>query len=120
MKKKVVLRVQMCCDRCRTKSLETVASIYGVLSVALEGAERNLVVVVGEDIDPVTITEKLRKKAGQTELVKVEGIVSVGEETDDDGDDQHQWPAVRNGYPNYIAPVQICEGDHPTTGCSIM
>ncbi|XP_031493194.1 disease resistance protein RGA5-like [Nymphaea colorata] len=119
MKKKVVLRVEMCCNRCRTKSLETVASINGVLSIALEGAERNMVVVVGEDIDPVTMTKKLRKKAGHTELVKVEAI---SPRDGMDNDDQYRRPAaVWNAYPpSYIASCQVCEVDHPTVGCSIM
>ncbi|KAF3796819.1 hypothetical protein EJ110_NYTH00627 [Nymphaea thermarum] len=119
MKKKVVLRVEMCCDRCRTKALETVASIDGVLSVALEGAERNMVVVVGEGMDPVTITKKLRKKAGHTELVKVEAI---SRRDGMDNDDHHRRPAaVWNGYPpSYIASCPVCEVDHPTVGCSIV
>ncbi|KAG9448771.1 hypothetical protein H6P81_008736 [Aristolochia fimbriata] len=71
MKKKIVMKVQMNCEKCRTKAMKAAAGVEGVDSVAIEGNEKETVVVVGEGVDPVVLVELMRKKVGYTELVSV-------------------------------------------------
>jgi hypothetical protein len=66
-----VIRVQMECDRCRSKALAVVAATGGVDSVALAGDGRDQVVVVGDDVDSVKLTNALRRKVGPAEIVQV-------------------------------------------------
>ncbi|XP_066320490.1 heavy metal-associated isoprenylated plant protein 47-like [Miscanthus floridulus] len=71
MKQKIVIRVQMECDRCRSKALALVAATGGVDSVSLAGDGRDQVVVVGDDVDSVKLTNALRRKVGSAEIVQV-------------------------------------------------
>ncbi|CAL4968569.1 unnamed protein product [Urochloa decumbens] len=70
-KQKIVIKVQMSSDRCRSKAMALVAATGGVDSVALAGDGKDQVVVVGEDVDSVKLTEALRKKIGGAQLVQV-------------------------------------------------
>jgi hypothetical protein len=68
---KIVIRVHMECDRCRSKALALVAATAGVDSVALAGDARDQVVVVGDDVDSVKLTSALRRKVGPADIVQV-------------------------------------------------
>nr|DAD43095.1 TPA_asm: hypothetical protein HUJ06_001325 [Nelumbo nucifera] len=74
MKQKIVLKVEMSCQKCQTKALRVAAGACGVESVKLDGKEKDMVVVTGDGMDPVALTSTLRKKVGQTELVTLEHI----------------------------------------------
>ncbi|KAB2068159.1 hypothetical protein ES319_A08G012200v1 [Gossypium barbadense] len=71
MKQKVVLKVAMKCQRCRTQSLKVAAEQQGVSFVGLEGNEKEKVVVIGDGIDVVKLTTILRKKVGTTEVISL-------------------------------------------------
>ncbi|CAL5021211.1 unnamed protein product [Urochloa decumbens] len=71
MKQKIVIKVQMSCDKCRSKALSLVAAKSGVDSVAIAGADRDQVVVVGDGVDSIELTSALRKKVGPAHLVQV-------------------------------------------------
>ncbi|XP_058081222.1 heavy metal-associated isoprenylated plant protein 16-like [Magnolia sinica] len=73
MKQKIVLKVQMNCQKCRTKAMEIAASTEGVISVTID-AEKEQVVVVGEGVDSIVLTSQLRKKVGYTDLISVEEV----------------------------------------------
>jgi hypothetical protein len=79
MKQKIVIKVQMPCDKCRSKAMALVAATIGVDSVALAGDGKDQVVVVGDGIDSVKLTTALRKKVGHAQLVTV-GEVKKEEE----------------------------------------
>ncbi|CAL4968560.1 unnamed protein product [Urochloa decumbens] len=70
-KQKIVIKVQMSSDRCRSKAMALVAATGGVDSVALAGDGKDQVVAVGEGVDSVKLTEALRKKIGGAQLVQV-------------------------------------------------
>ncbi|PAN06739.1 hypothetical protein PAHAL_1G284900 [Panicum hallii] len=70
-KQKIVIKVQMASDRCRSRALALVAATGGVDSVALAGDGKDQVVVVGEGVDSIKLTSALRKKVGGAELVQV-------------------------------------------------
>ncbi|XP_044497466.1 disease resistance protein Pik-1 isoform X1 [Mangifera indica] len=76
MKQKIVMKVQMNCQKCRTEALKVVAKAEGVNFVGLEGAEKDKVVVIGDGVDAVKLAASLRKKVGQTELMSVAEIKS--------------------------------------------
>ncbi|KAG4132228.1 hypothetical protein ERO13_D08G019400v2 [Gossypium hirsutum] len=68
MKQKVVLKVAMNCEKCRSEALQVAAGQAGVDSVALDGKEKEKVVVIG-DFDAVKLTNNLRKKVGAAEIL---------------------------------------------------
>ncbi|KAL6899684.1 hypothetical protein ACP4OV_006342 [Aristida adscensionis] len=71
MKQKIVIRVEMTCDKCRSKAMALVAATGGVDSVALAGDGRDQVVVVGDGVDAIGLTSALRKKVGPAQLLQV-------------------------------------------------
>ncbi|CAK8531237.1 unnamed protein product [Lathyrus sativus] len=71
MKQKIVMKVSMNCQKCRTKALKVVASANGVSFVGLEGEEKDKLMVIGDGIDAVKLTNCLRKKVGYTEIVSL-------------------------------------------------
>ncbi|KAL9451954.1 hypothetical protein AB3S75_007874 [Citrus x aurantiifolia] len=74
MKQKIVMKVQMNCQKCRTQALKHVAEAGGVDFVGLEGSEKDKVVVIGEGVDAVKLAAGLRKKVGHTDLISVAEI----------------------------------------------
>ncbi|CAL5057455.1 unnamed protein product [Urochloa decumbens] len=69
--KKIVIKVEMPCDRCRSKALALVAATRGVDSVALAGDARDQLVVAGHGVDSVKLAGALRRKVGPAEVVQV-------------------------------------------------
>uniref|UniRef100_A0A7N0SVT4 HMA domain-containing protein n=1 Tax=Kalanchoe fedtschenkoi TaxID=63787 RepID=A0A7N0SVT4_KALFE len=57
--------------RCRTKAMKIAAVTQGVTSVALEGPERDQLVVVGIGVDSATLANLLRRKVGKTTFISV-------------------------------------------------
>ncbi|KAK1269742.1 hypothetical protein QJS04_geneDACA013816 [Acorus gramineus] len=74
MKKKIVLKAHMVCDKCRTKALTVAASVDGVELVTIQGEDKDQLVVVGEGVDASSLTEKLRKKVGWTVIITIEDV----------------------------------------------
>ncbi|KAG6744456.1 hypothetical protein POTOM_051085 [Populus tomentosa] len=66
-KQKIVLKVPMNCERCRTMALKVVADA----DVVLEGEKKEDVVVIGEGVDAAKLASSLRKKVGHTDIVSV-------------------------------------------------
>ncbi|KAM1159400.1 hypothetical protein ACFX19_033147 [Malus domestica] len=65
----------MNCDKCRTKALTIEAAAHGVSKVSIEGANKDLVEVIGDDVNSFCLTRSLRKKLGcSCALVKVEEV----------------------------------------------
>ncbi|KAA3471680.1 heavy metal transport/detoxification superfamily protein [Gossypium australe] len=60
---KVVLKVAMKCQKCRSQSLKVAAE--------QQGNEKEKVVVIGDGIDVVKLTTILRKKVGATEIISL-------------------------------------------------
>ena len=75
VQQKIVIKVQMSCDKCRSKAMAVVAATGGLDSVALDGEGRDKVVVVGEGVDSVKLTSALRKKVGHADLLHVGEVV---------------------------------------------
>ncbi|KAL4618747.1 hypothetical protein ACB092_06G033300 [Castanea dentata] len=92
MKQKIVIKVQVRCDKCRSKAMKVAAATDGVMSVSLQGVDRDQVVVIGERVDAACLTNTLRKKVGYARLETVEEVKDkpAGEKKDEkkDGDDK--------------------------------
>ncbi|XWS51685.1 hypothetical protein CRYUN_Cryun11dG0004500 [Craigia yunnanensis] len=71
MKQKIVIKVQMHCDKCRTKAMKIAAVANGVSSVEIAGKDKDEVVVTGEGIDSASLTCLLRKKLGYAAIISV-------------------------------------------------
>ncbi|CAK7323373.1 unnamed protein product [Dovyalis caffra] len=71
MQQKIVLKVQMNCERCRTKALTVAAEADGVNFLGLEGEKKEKVVVIGDGVDVAKLASCLRKKVGHTDIISV-------------------------------------------------
>ncbi|KAJ4705854.1 Heavy metal transport/detoxification protein [Melia azedarach] len=66
------MKVQMHCQKCRSRALKLAAQADGVNFVGLEGEEKDRIVVIGDAVDAAKLATSLRKKVGYTELLSVE------------------------------------------------
>ncbi|KAL0362908.1 UNVERIFIED_CONTAM: Disease resistance protein RGA5 [Sesamum calycinum] len=73
MQQKIVIKVQLKCNKCRSKAMSIAAMASGVLSVQLEGDKRDQVVVIGT-VDAAGMTTLLRKKIGHASLEFVDDL----------------------------------------------
>ncbi|KAK4575573.1 hypothetical protein RGQ29_026507 [Quercus rubra] len=80
MKQKIVIKVQMACDKCRAKAMKIAAIADGVISVAVEGADKDQLVVIGEGVDSANLTCSLRKKLCYATLLGVEEVKEKDQE----------------------------------------
>ncbi|TKY61016.1 6-phosphofructokinase 2 [Spatholobus suberectus] len=80
---KVVIRLQLDCDKCRTKALKIAAQAQGVSSVSLEREERDQLVVTGE-VDAVCLARELRKKFQCVTLLSVEEVKKKDKDENED------------------------------------
>ncbi|XP_022735510.1 heavy metal-associated isoprenylated plant protein 47-like [Durio zibethinus] len=71
MKQKIVIKVQMHCDKCRVKAMTIAAEANGVSSVRIAGKDKDQVVVTGEGIDSAKLTCSLKKKLGYADIIRV-------------------------------------------------
>ncbi|KAL6332795.1 hypothetical protein AAG906_015058 [Vitis piasezkii] len=76
MKQKIVMKTHMNCQKCRSKALQIVAEGEGVDFVAIEGDQKDKVVVIGVGVDPIKLTCNLRKKVGPTDIISVSEVKS--------------------------------------------
>ncbi|KAI3465932.1 hypothetical protein Pfo_022595 [Paulownia fortunei] len=116
MKQKIVIRVSMYGDKCRSKALKIAVGVSGVESAALTGQEKDHVEVVGDGIDSVELTRRLRKNVAHAELVSV-GEAKKEQKPEKDA----QLPVVGllappyYGFPHYH---QCCEVRDPYYDCA--
>ncbi|CAM8878162.1 unnamed protein product [Rhodiola kirilowii] len=77
MQQKIVLQINLPCDKCRKKAKKIAACAEGVMSISIEGADLNQVVVIGEGIDSATLAITLSKKVGNTRIISVTEVKSA-------------------------------------------
>uniref|UniRef100_A0A0D9YU76 HMA domain-containing protein n=1 Tax=Oryza glumipatula TaxID=40148 RepID=A0A0D9YU76_9ORYZ len=70
-KQKIVIKVEMSCDKCRWKAMRLVATTGGASSVTLAGDGKDQLVVVGNGVNFIKLIAALRKKVGHATLVTV-------------------------------------------------
>ncbi|XP_021852435.1 heavy metal-associated isoprenylated plant protein 41-like [Spinacia oleracea] len=74
MKQKIVVQVKMSCGKCRKKAMKIAASAEGVISVAIQGKDKDEIVVIGIRVDSAGLCTALRKKLGDANLLSVQEI----------------------------------------------
>ncbi|KAF8407683.1 hypothetical protein HHK36_006818 [Tetracentron sinense] len=77
------MKVQIKCDKCRSKAMKIAAEAYGVSSVAIEGEDKDQVVVIGDGVDSVCLILLLRKKVGYASLISVAEVKENKEQKDE-------------------------------------
>ncbi|KAF3453343.1 hypothetical protein FNV43_RR03783 [Rhamnella rubrinervis] len=72
---KIVIELQIQCDKCRSKALQIAAGENGVNTVGFKGAHKNQMVIIGDGIiDASRLTKSLRNKVGYADLLTVEEL----------------------------------------------
>ncbi|KAI4350965.1 hypothetical protein L6164_005367 [Bauhinia variegata] len=99
MKQKIILKVQLDCDKCRSKTLKIAAEAKGVSSVSLEGDDRDKLVVTGE-VDAVCLARVLRKKFRCVTLQSVEDVKKKDEK-------QERVSSVFHVHLNPVHPIPL-------------
>ncbi|XP_072982656.1 heavy metal-associated isoprenylated plant protein 47-like [Typha latifolia] len=133
MNQKIAIKVQMNCDKCRSKAMKLVASAEGVNSIELQGEDQ--LVIVGDGADPVYLTTILRKKFGRADITKVEEVKKSGEKEKEKEKEKpkvelfqwypNQYYTTSQWYPNNSSCSQVVAYDDSgsysdTSSCSIM
>ncbi|CAM8992648.1 unnamed protein product [Rhodiola kirilowii] len=75
LKQKIVLRVDMHCDKCQKKTRKIAALTDGFLSMEIV-LDKNQLVITGVGIDTATLATSLTKKVGYTSIVSVEIVLT--------------------------------------------
>ncbi|GMY30803.1 heavy metal-associated isoprenylated plant protein 47-like [Fagus crenata] len=120
MKQKIVMKVQMNCEKCRTKALKIAAEAKGVSSVAIEGADKSQVVVIGDEVDSASLTRSLRKKLGHATIVSVQELKEDAKKKPEEKEPttlyctQYPW---QYQYPMYYSVVS---DPYPSNNCTTM
>uniref|UniRef100_A0A0D9W619 HMA domain-containing protein n=1 Tax=Leersia perrieri TaxID=77586 RepID=A0A0D9W619_9ORYZ len=116
-KQKIVVKVCMPCESCRTKAREVAAKADGVISLAITGDDRDKLEVVGVGVDVTCLVIRLRKKVGPTVVVQVEEVKE--KKPDEPKKPDPPKPCCCPPPPYYCPPppMVVCEEPSP---CSIM
>ncbi|KAK4438974.1 Disease resistance protein Pik-1 [Sesamum alatum] len=125
MKQKIVIKVSMNDEKSRSKALKVSVCASGVESAALTGVGKDQVELVGEGIDAVELTRRLRKNVAYAELVSVGEVKKEEAAAAPKVEAPNPQPAVvwtyappYDGYPQY--PVYEVRGPSSDPYCTIM
>ncbi|KAB2607282.1 hypothetical protein D8674_006999 [Pyrus ussuriensis x Pyrus communis] len=108
MKQKIVMKVQLSSEKCRTKALKIAAVAKGVSTVSIE-AEKEHVVVIGDGVDAVDLAKSLKKKLGSGTIVSVEEVKKT-EEKPAELPEPIQWASSYIHYPQYPTAQYYYDG----------
>ncbi|XP_027187423.1 heavy metal-associated isoprenylated plant protein 47-like [Cicer arietinum] len=108
--KKIVIRVHMKSDKFRSRAMKIAAAFQGVVSVSLEGENRDQIVVTGDQIDCVCLTKKLRKKISYATLLSVVDANTSSEEGSEAKEEQKD-AANTSSIENL--PIVCCKQNNP-------
>nr|XP_028956338.1 heavy metal-associated isoprenylated plant protein 47-like [Malus domestica] len=111
MKQKIVVKVQLNCEKCRTKALKIAAVAKGVSTVSIE-VEKEHVVVIGDGVDAVDLAKSLKKKFGFATIISVEevGKPEEVEKPEEQPAEPIQWSSSYINYPQYPAVQYYYDG----------
>ncbi|TKY56954.1 hypothetical protein E2542_SST21400 [Spatholobus suberectus] len=87
--KRIVIKVHVETDKCKSKALKIAALAQGVQSLSLEGESSDQLVVTG-DVDAVCLTNRMRKKFRYATLVSVEDVEDSEEGGDEGGGEEQE------------------------------
>ncbi|CAL9134039.1 unnamed protein product [Musa textilis] len=122
MQQKIVIRVQMNCDRCRSKAMKTAVGNHGIETVSIDGEEKDLLVIIGERVDSVALACSLRKKLHCADIVTVEEVKEKEKETEEEKPEEDKkdvplpHPVI---YSSHLPAYCVIFDPEPST-CSIL
>ncbi|CAK7323856.1 unnamed protein product [Dovyalis caffra] len=90
-----------------------VVKYEGVTSVALGGAAKDQIVVIGEEVDSVKLGKSLRKKVGNANIMSVEEEKDKGKDEKKE-EEKYPWQRVKNK-DDLIATTTKCPKGCPTS-----
>ncbi|XP_028752843.1 heavy metal-associated isoprenylated plant protein 47-like [Neltuma alba] len=126
MKQKIVIKATLDCNKCRSKALTIAAAAKGVSSVSIEGRDRDQVVVVGDDVDPVCLARLLRKKFRHASILSVQQLKQESKEEKNNKEEDYDnkvppYCPTTHHYPPYpISSCHVVHDPYPTSFCSIL
>ncbi|KAM1115033.1 hypothetical protein TB2_038163 [Malus domestica] len=110
MQQKIVMKVQLNSERCRTKALKIAAVAKGVSTVSIQ-VEKEHVEVIGDEVDAVDLAKSLKKKLGFATIVSVEEVKKP-EEKPAEQPEPIQWASNYIHYPQYPAVQYYYDGSY--------
>ncbi|KAM0936535.1 putative heavy metal-associated isoprenylated plant protein/47 [Dioscorea sansibarensis] len=127
-KQKMALKLTMEDEKKRSKAMQTAVKFYGVISAEIQGEAKNTLVVIGEGVDPVKLTKRLREK--MKGHVTIESVGGVEEKKVEKKEEKTQekvevqplkdWPCFCQ-HPCFVPPPYVLEYPHDSYPyCSLM
>ncbi|KAL0000407.1 hypothetical protein SO802_014188 [Lithocarpus litseifolius] len=92
----------------------------GVISAALEGSDKDQLVVIGEDVDSAKLTCLLGKKLCYASILSVEEMKPNEEEESDDEKTEIPNCTIITSYPPFTRLCEVVVCDPSPGSCSIM
>ncbi|TXG68105.1 hypothetical protein EZV62_009380 [Acer yangbiense] len=114
VQQKIVIKVQMPCEKCRSKAMKIAVTKDGVTKVEIQGKGKDELVVIGNEVDSVKLAQSLRKK-----LHCYAEILSVEEEKEKKDEKKDEFIIPYTCYPNHMIPQVVYDDPNPSF-CSIM
>ncbi|GMY30923.1 heavy metal-associated isoprenylated plant protein 47-like [Fagus crenata] len=115
VQQKIVMKVQMNCEKGRTKAMKIAAVEEGVNSLAIEGSDKDQLVVIGEGVDSANLTCSLRKKLCHATLLSVEEVKEKKKEPQ-----EKPKPPDQNPKPNCICCPQCYQYPPFPMSCEVV
>ncbi|XP_054796143.1 heavy metal-associated isoprenylated plant protein 47-like [Prosopis cineraria] len=120
MPKKIIIKLEVCNEKTRTKAMKIAAVRQGVNSVAMEGEGRDQVVVTGEGVDSVELVNLLRKKLGYATIVSVQDVKPGDKKNEDDELKPIEYYGYCGPYPPAPYYQRVVYDPYPNNSCSIL
>ncbi|ESW13676.1 hypothetical protein PHAVU_008G216200 [Phaseolus vulgaris] len=106
MKQKIVIKVNVASDKCRREALQIAAKCSGVQSIAFDGECNDQVVVTGDEVDAVSLTNQIRKKFRYAKLISLKNVEE--EEGGDEGGQEEEQEEETMSDEIYPPSYPIC------------
>ncbi|XP_011628238.1 heavy metal-associated isoprenylated plant protein 47 isoform X2 [Amborella trichopoda] len=120
MKREVVIEVTVNCEKCRIQAFKDVSKARGVETIKIDGAKKDQLTVIGEEIDSVCLAASLRKKFCCVNIVKVTTGNEKKEEKKKEEKKEEKWqPPLPPCYYIERCPYQ-CYVEPIEPGCNIL
>ncbi|KAB1200719.1 hypothetical protein CJ030_MR7G001383 [Morella rubra] len=111
-------------DKFRNQIMKSAVSKYGVISVAIEGPDKDQLVVTGEGVDVVNLTRSIQKKLRCATLLSVEEVEPAVEPSVEEPNNLigtfSPMPAGYYQYPQFPKCYQVIYDQDPHYSCSIL
>ncbi|OUZ99259.1 hypothetical protein BVC80_8769g25 [Macleaya cordata] len=102
----------------RSKAMKIAVGVPGVISVGFQGEDKNQIVVTGDGIDSVNLTNLIRKGVGFTELVSVSKV--DGKDSNSEKDKETKVFAYPLGVPAPFYAYEYRDIGRDNSNCIIM